>query len=392
MNKQKLYIIIIFAIIPFSILCQSIIFRIDDYGIDNPYFYKDFSAIINKYSAKISIAAVPIKTNEQQWTSYEDSLFNFLSNLHYVEICQHGYNHKSYSYGTEFCGRDSIIQERDIKEGKHLLEKKSRKKILVFVPPFNSYDSNTLNIVNKLGFNVISGDVRNLLKVDFNGNKMKSVPFTVNLFDFIRLSRENKLKKDKIYIVLIHGYDFVENKSYYDNIKDQYNNYNSSNYAKTNLEEFSILLDLLNRKNVTYYHLNEISYNDSRFNYTNIAKTNRIYKLLPMPRIFELTNNGYLRLDNDIILNYGNIIIEILFYLIIVILSYIITHLLLNIKLFNVFISPLTIIITFLIIITINTKGWKDYAFGYRVYILFALWFGISIKIMVRYIKQKCKQ
>ena len=111
-----------------------------------------------------------------------------------------------------------------------------------------------------------------------------------------------------------------------------------------------------------------------------------------MPRIFELTNNGYLRLDNDIILNYGNIIIEILFYLIIVILSYIITHLLLNIKLFNVFISPLTIIITFLIIITINTKGWKDYAFGYRVYILFALWFGISIKIMVRYIKQKCKQ
>ncbi len=100
MNKQKLYIIIIFAIIPFSILCQSIIFRIDDYGIDNPYFYKDFSAIINKYSAKISIAAVPIKTNEQQWTSYEDSLFNFLSNLHYVEICQHGYNHKSYSYGT----------------------------------------------------------------------------------------------------------------------------------------------------------------------------------------------------------------------------------------------------------------------------------------------------
>jgi putative effector of murein hydrolase len=111
-----------------------------------------------------------------------------------------------------------------------------------------------------------------------------------------------------------------------------------------------------------------------------------------MPRILELTNNGYIRLENDIILNYGNIIIEILFYLTITIISYIITHILLDIKLFNVFSSPITIIIAFIILITIVTKGYQDYSFSYRVYVLLTIWLGFSLKIMLRFIKQKCKQ
>lgn len=391
MNKHKLYIIIIFNIISITAFSQSIVFRIDDYGIDNSCFYKEFTEIIANHSAKVSISAVPIKTNGQPWSPFEDRLFNELCKLSYVEICQHGYSHKSFSYGTEFYGRNINQQKEDIRTGKQILERKSGKIISVFVPPFNSYDSNTLSVLSQLKFSVISGDIRNL-NTDVNYYDIKSVPFTVNLNDFNKLSRNNKLKKDKIYIVLIHGYDFIENKNYYDNIEDQYHIYNSSNYAQTNLEEFSILLDLLNRKNVTYYHLNEISYNDSRFNYTNIAKTNRIYKLLPMPRILELTNNGYIRLENDIILNYGNIIIEILFYLTITIISYIITHILLDIKLFNVFSSPITIIIAFIILITIVTKGYQDYSFSYRVYVLLTIWLGFSLKIMLRFIKQKCKQ
>lgn len=392
MNKLYIILIIIFSNLSIAAFSQSVVLRIDDYGIDNVYFYNEFKNIIASHSAKVSIAAVPIKTNGQKWSSYEDSLFKELSGASCVEICQHGYSHKSYSYGTEFYGRSSIQQEKDIKNGKQLLEEKSGKIISVFVPPFNSYDNNTLNVINKLGFNTISGDYRRL-NVNSNYYNIKSVPFTITLMDFIKLNRDNKLKKNKIYIVLIHGYDFLENKNYYYNYTfDQYNIFNSPYFAHTSLEEFSTLLDQLVRNNIKFYHINEISNTDPKFNYDNIAKANKVYKLLPMPKALELTNNGYLRFDKDIILSYGNIIIEIFFYLIIIVLSFIITFIIYNIKLLNIFNSALAVPITFMIIFTIITKGWKDFSFGYRAYILLSIWLGFSLELIRKHIIHKCKQ
>ena len=73
-----------------------------------------------------------------------------------MDAAQHGYSHQrqGYTHGwyTAYEGLDYDSQLHKIRLGKVFLEKILGANIITFVPPYNSYDANTLKVLEKLNF------------------------------------------------------------------------------------------------------------------------------------------------------------------------------------------------------------------------------------------------
>lgn len=76
-----------------------------------------------------------------------------------AEIALHGYAHENLGKGrlrTEFLGRPLDEQRKKINKGKAYLESVFNTEIISFIPPFNSYDLNTVNACKENGIKVLS--------------------------------------------------------------------------------------------------------------------------------------------------------------------------------------------------------------------------------------------
>jgi peptidoglycan/xylan/chitin deacetylase (PgdA/CDA1 family) len=78
-----------------------------------------------------------------------------------VEPALHGLNHQSHRSReaggfSEFAGLSYAEQRAKICRGKELLEQQAGVEITTFVPPWNSYDANTLRVIQEAGFTAIS--------------------------------------------------------------------------------------------------------------------------------------------------------------------------------------------------------------------------------------------
>jgi peptidoglycan/xylan/chitin deacetylase (PgdA/CDA1 family) len=81
-----------------------------------------------------------------------------------MDAAQHGYSHQRQGYArgwyTEFEGLDYDSQFYKIRSGKVFLERILGAKIITFVPPYNSYDDNTLKVLEKFDFRCLSASLR----------------------------------------------------------------------------------------------------------------------------------------------------------------------------------------------------------------------------------------
>lgn len=128
-----------------------------------------------------------------------------------LDIALHGYSHQTYDAEqiTEFSGLDYSIQLEKIAKGKKFLEDIIQAPVTTFIPPWNSYDLNTIFVLEKLGFSILSAGKGGLTTKD---SKLKFMPATCGLpglQEAIETSRKSAMKHD-IIIVLFHGYDFIE--------------------------------------------------------------------------------------------------------------------------------------------------------------------------------------
>lgn len=75
-----------------------------------------------------------------------------------IELALHGYTHQTLGGPpfTEFRGLDATSQRNRISAGKHLLESQIGAEVSIFIPPWNSYDENTVRMVEDLGFRTLS--------------------------------------------------------------------------------------------------------------------------------------------------------------------------------------------------------------------------------------------
>ena len=136
-----------------------------------------FMDIIERQKVPVSLAVEP-ENITQPVINYLLAKHSF--NPHLIEIIQHGLNHnihQQYPYGIEFGGfRDYVSQMEDLQKGYALMDNifgNKWNKILTF--PYGSYNYETLQAVEDLGYKAISTSIsylpESILK-DFIGNAL----------------------------------------------------------------------------------------------------------------------------------------------------------------------------------------------------------------------------
>jgi peptidoglycan/xylan/chitin deacetylase (PgdA/CDA1 family) len=131
-----------------------------------------------------------------------------------IEICQHGYDHLSYSKVppfSEFKGMPEKEQLEKITTAKKLLENSFQTQVGTFIPPWNSYDENTLKILSGLNVTNVSADQLQIVP----DQSMKYAPFTALLPELKTLLAYKKVPtdlKNNAIVLLLHDYDFKEVK------------------------------------------------------------------------------------------------------------------------------------------------------------------------------------
>lgn len=129
-----------------------------------------------------------------------------------VEVALHGYSHQTLRErggSTEFNGIDYNEQTERIAKGKRLLEEMLGTRIDIFIPPWNSYDLNTIRALEKLNFEYISaygnGDAS-------ESSLLKFIPYTCRLLELrdAVLSARGTSDAYPIIVVLFHAYNFLE--------------------------------------------------------------------------------------------------------------------------------------------------------------------------------------
>jgi peptidoglycan/xylan/chitin deacetylase (PgdA/CDA1 family) len=129
-----------------------------------------------------------------------------------MDAAQHGYSHQrqGYTHGwyTEYEGLDYDTQLHKIRQGKVFLEKILGAKIITFVPPYNSYDANTLKVLEKLNFRCLSASVRGQT---VPSTSLKILPETCTLPQLREVIGYARKMVDyhPIICVMFHQYNFI---------------------------------------------------------------------------------------------------------------------------------------------------------------------------------------
>jgi hypothetical protein len=130
-----------------------------------------------------------------------------------MDPAQHGYSHQTLQsqpggWHTSYAGLDYDSQLYKIRTGKVFLDGILHTKINTFIPPFNSYDTNTLRVLEKLDFQCISA---NLSGETATTTTLKILPATCTLAQIrqvIHYARE-VIDYHPMICVLLHQNEFV---------------------------------------------------------------------------------------------------------------------------------------------------------------------------------------
>ncbi len=157
-----------------------------------------------------------------------------------VEPALHGYSHQTIkdckkSGCTEFSGLSYEKQMEKIVKGKKLLEDELDTKITTFIPPWNSYDMNTLQCLENSDFNCISA---NLQGVSEESSHLRFLPTNTTIPELRQAVNSARQSSDPqpVIVVLFHDFEFFEN---------------SGNRGEFTYQEFSDLLSwITSQKNI----------------------------------------------------------------------------------------------------------------------------------------------
>ena len=134
----------------------------------------------------------------------------------FIEPALHGYVHvridSEMIQPSEFSGRSKNEQFVMISEGRAHLESIFDQSVNGFVPPWNSYDKTTVQILEASGFRYISASWR---APKTNKGHIKMLPLTAHLNHLNEAVNEARRfsKANPVIVVVMHHYDFAESRS-----------------------------------------------------------------------------------------------------------------------------------------------------------------------------------
>jgi hypothetical protein len=128
-----------------------------------------------------------------------------------LDISMHGYSHQTNSpdYLSEFANLDYDGQVEKLTEGKKYLENITGARVTTFLPPWNTYDLNTLSALEETGFTILSANKKGLA---VKGSNLQYLPISCELpelQDAVKAAR-NSSDDQPLVVALLHDYDFLD--------------------------------------------------------------------------------------------------------------------------------------------------------------------------------------
>lgn len=219
-------------------------FRLDDPSqISDHQLEKRILDLFNRYGASITFAVIPFQFRNNKYHALTVNGIKHIVQAKQsgiVDIAQHGFAHIKNIHSTgnknsEFISLSYNDQKEKIIKGKKHLDEIFQYEIKGFVPPFNSFDENTVKILIQQGFSYISAgwDVPEPLL-----SNISIIPRTCSLKNVQQTLKEAKILgklSPKIVIVLHH-----------DDFEEYCNADNSPDHPSfTNLAKLELLLQLI---------------------------------------------------------------------------------------------------------------------------------------------------
>lgn len=230
MKSHLNFILIIFSILVSNLFAAEIVYCSEQKRITVIFRYDDYSSlsptemevkIINAFQnnnipATFGVIPYICKDNSETLplTLIKTEILKKAIDSGVLEAALHGYCHQRVSKtsdGTysEFSGLDYNAQIKKITEGKNLLEEMIKIKIKTFIPPWNSYDLNTIEALETAGFKYISANSTGITK---ESSGIKYLPMTTTLLDLpdaVRSARKFS-NTQPVIVVFFHPFEFVE--------------------------------------------------------------------------------------------------------------------------------------------------------------------------------------
>ena len=220
---------IVFICIPFLFLSCSkinnkdkvinIIFRYDDASATTSSSIETkILSLFSKHNLPLTFAIIPYRCtgkttdiNNTEVFTYPQNKANLLKKYienGTLEVALHGYSHQTISTTewTEFKNVPYEEQLEKLTKGKKLLESFFGENIYSFVPPYNTYDLNTLKALKTLNIHTISADMQ--------GIHPKNSPLTFLSYTTTLDTLASEIKKTLSYnikesfiVVMFHQYN-----------------------------------------------------------------------------------------------------------------------------------------------------------------------------------------
>lgn len=199
-----------------------ICFRLDDpSATSNHNLEQRLLAVFSKHSIPLCAAVVPFKRKENETVSVRPDNVRHLVDAQragLLEVALHGHSHipRGKMVGkreSEFAGLGFEEQLRLIDDAKHCLLDTFELPIFGFVPPWNTFDHNTVEAVSESGFTYLSAGVRDY---SFRANELAALPKTALLnhlsHDMIQ-SLQRFMFLSPLIVVVFHQFDIKESGS-----------------------------------------------------------------------------------------------------------------------------------------------------------------------------------
>ncbi|MEY3787273.1 MAG: hypothetical protein RIQ94_2768 [Pseudomonadota bacterium] len=196
----------------------QIAFRFDDPSVTSNHSLETLIIqLCCQYNIPINFAVIPFRKIEGQLIHFNKSKASHLIKAYHagsIEISQHGYIHEnnaipSKKNPSEFVALTFEQQFKWLIEGKKIISQLFGDQSIGFVPPWNSFDANTLLAANRLNYSFVSAgwEIPSLLT-----NAIPIIPRTCQLKNVMAAIDNAQLftKLNPVIIVVLHHYDFDE--------------------------------------------------------------------------------------------------------------------------------------------------------------------------------------
>lgn len=195
----------------------KIVFRFDDYMMIQDVTFDSIINVFKKNNIPLTLGVVPYGKNELIFNKLNQDQLNDLKDRvknNEIEIALHGFTHTDNKLTgspplkrkilSEFSNLEYNKQVKKIRKGKQALDSILNINTVVFIPPYNSYDANTIEALDRLNFKVISASMDGYSVPA----KISYIPYTID--DLTELPELLKTVPDDNYsiIAVIHPYSF----------------------------------------------------------------------------------------------------------------------------------------------------------------------------------------